>query len=75
MVDTDAQDLGFQDESDGDHENDEDYHMESDDTSSDKGSNSDSDIYVREGPEHPKKSGKPKTAKVSSLFHPFLSLW
>ena len=71
---SDGQGLGFPDESDGDHEKDEDYVMEP--NHSDKGSNSDSDIYVREVHEQPEKPGKMKTAKVGSLFHPSLvSLW
>jgi hypothetical protein len=72
---SDAQDLGFQEESDGDHEKDEDYQMGLESDDGDKRSNSDSDFYVREVHEHPKKPGKVKTAKVSSLFHPFLALW
>ena len=71
---SDGQGLGLPDESDGDHEKDEDYLMEADD--GDKGSNSDSDIYMREEVhEQPKVPGKMKTAKVSSLFHSSLSLW
>jgi hypothetical protein len=77
VIDTessDGQGLGFPDVSDGDHEKDEDYLMEPDD--SDKGSSSDSDIYVREEVhEQAKKPVKMKTAKASSLFYLSLSLW
>jgi hypothetical protein len=69
---SDGHDLGFQVESDGDHEKDEDYLMESDHSDDDdKGSNS--DIYVREVLEHPKKPGKVKTAKVSSVSKPLVN--
>lgn len=58
--------LPFDDASEGDHEDDEDYLMESED--SDKESNLDSDggFYVREDQDPPKKPGKVKSAKVCS---------
>jgi len=78
VVDTESSDgrgLGFEDESDGDHEKDEDYVMDSD--GGDKQSDLDSlndEFDLREVREAAKKPGKAK-AKVSPLFPPFLSPW
>jgi hypothetical protein len=72
VVDTESSDgrgLGFEDESDGDHEKDEDHVMDS--GNGDKGSDLDSDgeFDLREVREPTKKPGKAKAAKVSCLFH------
>lgn len=63
---SDGQALGFEDVSDGDHEKDEDYQMESND--GDNRSDSDEDIYVQEDDEPSKKPGKVKAAKVCSYY-------
>ncbi|KAF8802193.1 hypothetical protein BYT27DRAFT_7113324, partial [Phlegmacium glaucopus] len=57
-VDTESSDgqvLGFEDESDGDHEKDEDYLMEMDDGDKDSDLESDGGFYLRENAEKPKR--------------------
>ena len=73
VIDTessDGQGLGFEDMSDGDHENDKDYVMDSDD--GDKASDMDSDGEFDLHPVHePTKTPRnAKSAKVNSLFCP-----
>jgi hypothetical protein len=67
---SDGQGLGFEEESDGDHEDDEDFLMELDDDAQGSNLDSDEDIYVREVQEPLRKPGKVKSVKVSSLFRP-----
>jgi len=68
LLDTESSDgrgLGFEDESDGDHEKDDNYVMDPDDGKNGLVSNSDEEIEVREVPKAAKKLGKAKGDKVS----------
>ena len=67
---SDGQGLGFEDMSDGNHENDKDYVMDLDDgdKASDMDSNGEFDLHpVHKTTKMPRNA---KSAKVSSLFHP-----
>jgi hypothetical protein len=63
--------LTFEDESDGNHEKDEDYRMETNESGSGSNEDSDGDIYLRDVHEAPKLQGKPKASKVCSFSHTY----